>query len=278
MARLVGATRLVHPFPSLLDGLVVAGIAFVATGELPTAVRLGLSMTALQTSIGALNDLVDAPTDAGRKPGKPIPAGLVGPGQARATVGVTAIVGIALAVPSGVAVVALAVVGLSIGYGYDLLAKGTAWSWVPFAVGIPLLLLYGWLGAAGAVPGWFVVLLPMAVLAGAAIAIANARADVERDLAAGVGSIATHLGLERSWWVGMMLLAAALVLAIGWLGIAGDLQGQAGGLIGLGSLLVAIGLALARASSADRRERAWQVQAIGIAIVGLGWVWATTAG
>ncbi len=257
---------------------MVAGIALVATGEPAAAVRLGLSMTALQTSIGALNDLVDAPTDAGRKPGKPIPAGVVGPGQARVTVGVTAIVGIALAVPSGVALIALAVLGLGIGYSYDLLAKGTAWSWVPFAVGIPLLPLYGWLGAVGSVPGWFVVLLPMAVLAGAAVAIANARADVERDLAAGVGSIATHLGLGRSWWVGTMLLGAAIALAVGWLGIAGDLQGQAGALIWLGSLLVAIGLALARASSADRRERGWQFQAIGIAIVGLGWVWATTAG
>ena len=270
--------RLVHPFPSLLDGLVGAGIAFLATGEPVTAVRLGLSMMLLQASIGALNDLVDAPTDAGRKPGKPIPAGVVGPGQARVTVSTTAIVGIVLAIPSGIALIALAGFVLAIGYGYDLLAKGTAWSWVPFAVGIPLLPLYGWLGAAGAVPGWFVVLLPMAVLAGAAVAIANARADVERDLSAGVGSIATHLGLERSWWVGTVLLGAALALAVGWLGIADDLQGQAAGLIGLGSLLAATGLALARASSPERRERAWQFQAIGIAIVGLGWVWATTTG
>ena len=34
-------------------------------------------MTALQASIGSLNDVVDAPRDAGHKPGKPIPAGLV---------------------------------------------------------------------------------------------------------------------------------------------------------------------------------------------------------
>ncbi len=38
-------------------------------------------MTALQASIGALNDLVDAPRDAGHKPGKPIPAGLVHAGD-----------------------------------------------------------------------------------------------------------------------------------------------------------------------------------------------------
>ena len=51
-----------------------------------TALRLAVSMTALQVSIGTLNDIVDAPRDAGHKPGKPIPAGLVTPGIARAVV------------------------------------------------------------------------------------------------------------------------------------------------------------------------------------------------
>ena len=50
-----------------------------------------------------------------------------------------------------------------LGYGYDLVAKGTAWSWLPFAIGIPLLPAYGWLGAAGDVPASFLALLPMAV-------------------------------------------------------------------------------------------------------------------
>ena len=70
---------------------------------------------------------------------------------------------------------ALAVVVLGVGVAYDLWAKGTPWSWLPFAVGIPLLPVYGWVGATGSPPGFFAVLVPMAVLAGAALAIANAR-------------------------------------------------------------------------------------------------------
>ncbi|MEO6207173.1 MAG: UbiA family prenyltransferase [Candidatus Limnocylindrales bacterium] len=274
LARLAGAIRLTHPFPSLLDGLVVAGIAIVATGDWPTAVRLGISMTALQASIGSLNDLVDAPTDAGRKPGKPIPAHLVSLPAAKAIMIGAAGLGLAGAVPSGPALVSLAALVLGIGYGYDLLAKGTAWSWLPLAVGIPILPLYGWLGAAGTVPGWFVALLPIAVLAGTSLAIANASADVERDLAAGIGSIATHLGLERAWWAGLGLVVAALALAIGWLALAGHVQGVSGTLVGVGTLLVGIGVVLSLGSAADRRERGWQVQAIGIAIVGTGWIWA----
>ena len=89
----------------------------------------------------------------------------------------------------------LAVVVLAIGYGYDLGFKGTAWSWLPFAVGIPLLPVYGWLGAAGQLAG----LLRRPAARGRrwpapALAIANARADVERDAAAGVDSVATGSG------------------------------------------------------------------------------------
>ena len=66
-----------------------------------TAVRLGIAMTALQASIGSLNDVVDAPRDAGHKPGKPIPAGLVSAVSARVLVIVAAAVGLVLSAPSG---------------------------------------------------------------------------------------------------------------------------------------------------------------------------------
>ena len=86
MARFGGLIRLTHPFPCALDGLVVAVVALLAGADPPTAARLGVAMTALQASIGALNDLVDAPRDAGHKPAKPIPTGLVSPPMARAIV------------------------------------------------------------------------------------------------------------------------------------------------------------------------------------------------
>src|SRR6476469_6672903 len=76
-ARLAGLVRLIHPFPSILDGVVVGAVALVAGADPAAALRLGVSMTALQASIGTVNDLVDVALDTGRKPGKPIPAGLV---------------------------------------------------------------------------------------------------------------------------------------------------------------------------------------------------------
>ena len=125
---LLGHLRVTHPFPSLLDGLVAGGAALAAGGEPGTAIRLGLSMILLQASVGALNDVIDAPSDAGRKPGKPIPAGLVTPAVARGIAAAAALLGVLLAVPSGAATVALAVGLLGLGYAYDLWFKGTAWS------------------------------------------------------------------------------------------------------------------------------------------------------
>ncbi len=177
-------------------------------------------MTALQFAIGALNDVVDAPADAGRVPPKPIPGGLVAARTGLLVATIAAIVGLALAVPSGPALVLLGGVVLAIGAVYDLVAKGTPWSWVPFAVGIPILPVFGWYGAAGALPGFFVVLVPMAVLAGAGLAIANARVDVEDDTRAGVASVATALGPDRAWWINAALMAAATGLGIVFVGRA----------------------------------------------------------
>jgi 4-hydroxybenzoate polyprenyltransferase len=267
-----GLIRLVHPFPILLDGSATSAVALLAGADPAIAVRLGLAMLALQASIGALNDLVDAPFDAGRKPGKPIPAGLVSPALARAIVVGAAGLGLALAAPSGPGLVAVSGSILVIGYGYDLVAKGTAWSWLPFAIGIPLLPVFGWFGAVGTLPSLFAVLLPAAVMAGAALAIANSRADMDRDEAAGLASVAIRLGARRAWAVGSWLLAIVVVVALGslWLRDAPTLAVAAtfGAVLPLGA-----GVVLGRTASATRRERAWELQAIGVALLAAAWLW-----
>ena len=228
-------------------------------------------MIALQASIGALNDLHDAPVDAGRKPGKPIPAGLVDLPTARAVAVGAAVVGLGLAVSVDVRVAALAVVVLLIGYGYDLLAKGTAWSWLPFAIGIPILPVYGWFGAAGDVPSFFAVLIPMTVLAGAALAIANARADAERDRSAGIVSVATRFGLEGSWRLQAGLWLAALLAGLGWMALRGVEPGR-GAAVVVAAGLIGVVVAWSRDVPAAGRERAWELQAAGAALALMAWL------
>jgi 4-hydroxybenzoate polyprenyltransferase len=269
--RLGGFVRLTHPFPSLLDGLATVAFAQLAGGELVTAVRLGVAMTAMQASIGIVNDLIDAPLDVGHKPGKPIPAGLVSPSVAGVGAAIAAVTGLLLAAPSGPATVVVALIVLAIGFGYDRFAKGTAWSWLPFALGIPLLPLFGWLGSAGFVPAAFAILVPAAMLAGAALAIANARADLERDSAAAITSVATALGPDRAWAVAAILFGFVGGVAIGSLLVVGaGVPALAGAVVGI--VVIGAGTWLGRGDDARRLERAWEAQAIGTALLATAWL------
>jgi 4-hydroxybenzoate polyprenyltransferase len=267
-----GLIRLVHPFPVVLDGIACAAVVGLAGGGTALALRLGLSMLALQASIGALNDLVDAPIDAGRKPGKPIPAGTISPVAARLVVGGTAAAGVLLTLPSGLGLAGLALVGLSIGYAYNLAAKGSAWSWLPFALGLPLLPVFAWYGATGTLPAPFVFLVPAAVVAGAALAIANALADEGRDESAGIASVAIALGPRRAWAIGAGFQAAVGIAAAVSLRLS---DASATPLMAAlaSAAIVLLGVGLSRGWSPARRERGWEIQAIGVALLGASWLW-----
>jgi len=235
-------------------------------------------MTLLQFAIGALNDVQDRHADRLSRPAKPIPAGSVPVGVARLVAVGAAGLGLALAAPSGWLVLGLALVVLAIGGLYDLALKGTAWSWLPFAIGIPLLPVYGWLGAADGLPALFGVLIPVGVLEGAALAIANALVDVERDREAGVASVATALGRRLSAVVVLVLQTAvggvAVVTGVGlgappaWLVLV----------VGA-SLIVVAGAAMAAPSRAPagRRAAAWTTQAVGAGALAVGWIGGAVA-
>jgi 4-hydroxybenzoate polyprenyltransferase len=253
----------------------------VAGGSFPTALAVGLSMTFLQFAIGALNDLVDAPADAGRKPGKPIPEGVISSRLARVVVATAALGGVGLSLISGgpgLAVIAL--LGLAIGAWYDLQAKGTTMSWLPLAIGIPLLPVYGWYGATGTVPGVFVVLVPAAANAGTALAIANAIVDVERDTEAGRESIATALGPLRAGLVVVLLHGVVVTLALATAGLLGAPAGwMAAVAAAAGAPLTGavVGLVGAARNSPGIREVAWEIQAIGTGLLAVAWLGALSA-
>lgn len=231
-------------------------------------------MVGLQAAIGALNDAVDAPLDAGLKPGKPIPRGLVSPAAARLIAVAGAAVGLGLTLPSGPPATAVALLILVVGGLYDLRFKGTSWSWLPFAVGIPLLPVYAWLGTSTALPPAFAVLLPAAALAGAGLAIANSLPDQERDRAGGSSSVADRLGRGAAWRLHAVLHAGVLALALAGMAWLGPAEPSPLAVVGMaiGGLLLGAGLALTASPSPVRRERGWELEAVAIGLLGTFWV------
>jgi len=259
--------RLTHPFPSLVVSLATGVIAYLASGSLVVPLRLGIAMLGLQVSIGALNDLVDAPADAGRKPGKPIPRGLATMGDARAIAVGGFIAAMALTLPSGAPAVVALGIAAACGYAYDLRLSRSAWSWLPLAIALPLVPVYAWLGATGGLPAALLPLVPAGILAGAGLSIANGLADLERDAAAGSDSIVVRLGRRVAYGTHAILLGAAVAAAL----FAGPPPGVA---IFAGIAVLAAGLVVGWSGGPLRRERAWELEAIGVALVGAGWIGA----
>ncbi len=307
---MAGLIRLTHPFPSLLVSLTTGVLAQVAAGSVATSARLGVAMLGLQVSIGALNDLVDAPRDAVTKPGKPIPRGAASPAEARVIAGAGLLAAVALIIPSGAGALLVLAACATCGYAYDLRLSRTAVSWLPLAVALPLVPVFAWVGATGGVPAALVPTVPAGALAGAGLALANALADLERDRSAGAATAAVRLGPRRTWLVGSALLLGAVGIIVaarpgGFVGAGAPMGATFSTLAGTAALLLGMGLAargldagpdphlgpplgpdrgetvergLAGGGGAQRRERAWELEAIGIALVAAGWLASLATG
>jgi 4-hydroxybenzoate polyprenyltransferase len=258
---------------------VTAAVALIAGATPDVAARLSLAMLAIQVGIGAANDVADAAQDAVVKPAKPIAAGRVAPIEARAVAAAGLAVGLLLAASISPGALALAAAGSATGLAYDVWLKGTPMAWLPFAVGIPLLLLFAWWGARQALPSALTLAASLAVPAGAALAIANALPDAERDARSGVKSVATILGPRRASRVvaGLQALvgAAAVVSYLALAGADGSSAPASVALAGVGLaaslVLVAIGVVLGAGDSVARRQRGWELQAVGLGVLAAAW-------
>src|SRR5688500_14951140 len=204
--------------------VLAAGLfAVVAARGAPAAGPLGwllLSVLLSQVAIASLNDYCDRRLDAATKPAKPIPAGLVPSGAALAVAGVATPLALLCAVPLGPAALTAAVVGTAGGLAYDLWAKGTRWSVVPFVVAFPALPIWAWTAVAPFEPRLleaYVVGAPLVV----GLHLADTWPDLEADRAHGLRGLAHELGAEhaRRWlWAaffGTPLLLAGLALVPG---------------------------------------------------------------
>lgn len=243
-------------------------LAVVAGGTAVVALRLSLAMACLQFSIGAFNDLEDAPRDGGRLPPKPIPAGLVAPRTALAIGIGAAAAGLSLSALSGLPVLGVAAIGLGCGLIYDFALSRTVLSWMPLAIAIPLVPVYAWLGATGEVAAAIRAIVPIGALAGGGLAVANALVDIDVDRETGRRTVAAVLGATAAWLAQTIALGAAAAMIVAILP-PGHLAARMA--VSLGSGLLVIGIAMVRSRLGARRRVGWQVEAAGVAVLAIGW-------
>jgi len=270
--RWLAGLAVVHPFPSALNAIVVLMLALLAGAQPVTASALAAAMLGLQFCIGATNDLLDESLDAVAKPAKPIPAGLVSRPTATAIALVSGGGGLTLAAAHGPVVFTMAALMLSAGLTYNLFLKRGPFSWLAYAVALPVLPLYAWWGAASMLPPRAELLVPLAALAGPALQLANGIVDDERDRAAGALSLAVVLGRPRA--LALTIILQATIHGSAWLSLtsAGGRDALALGTVALATSTAAAGLILSASRSETRRERGWQAQAVSVGLLALGWL------
>jgi 4-hydroxybenzoate polyprenyltransferase len=204
-------------FPPILVVLFASGLFAVIASDGPVpAGRIALYLTAVlcsQMAIGVHNDYCDRHLDAAATPARAIPAGIVSPAQSLQLTAALLVVSTAIALPLGVGVVALGILGTSMGFLYNAWAKGTPWAWAPFWLALPTLAMASFV----VVDAYdsellmaYAIGLPLVV----PVYIADTLIDIESDRAHGVRSLAVRLGPARSRVLCWASLGAGYVLAL----------------------------------------------------------------
>ena len=229
-------------------------------------------MLALQASIGAYNDLLDAAPDARSRPFKPIPRDDVSRAAAGRVVTGGLVGGLLLAAILGSTAFAIAAAGVACGYVHSRWTKGTPFAVVPFAIGTALLPTFAWIVGMGQPPPAAVIVLGVA--GGIAIGLANAAVDVDADRAADLRTPAVRLGRRRTNTFVSAILALVAATAIVTM-VALRPGPVAVGLALAGLCLIGLGVAVAWRRS-PRPQLSWELDAAGLAILATAWLSAAS--
>ncbi|MFF7249086.1 UbiA family prenyltransferase [Embleya sp. NPDC008237] len=238
-APALGLVLACHPGPTVAVTALVTALAAAAGRDAGGCALVGAAVLSGQLSVGWCNDAVDAARDrAAGRTGKPVVAGLVGAERVALAAGSALVLCLPLSYASGPAAGTAHVVGVAAAWTYDLGVKGTAWSWLPYAVGfgsLPAFVAFGLPGRPA--PTWWIV--TAAALLGCGAHLADALPDLDVDHAGGVRGLPHRLGPTGIRALAPLpLLGATALLAYGRPDRSGRLAlVGAGVLAGAGALL-----------------------------------------
>lgn len=217
-----------------------------------------------QFGVGAFNDYCDAHLDALGKPGKPIPAGLVPRQAALAATAAFVLLTLGLAASFGAATLAVGLLATAAGLLYDFPLKRTAFSWLPYVLGLPLLPLWSW-SAVGVLPEGARWAYPIGALLALALHLTNALPDDAADRASGTAGLVQLIGRRYSilLLLGSFALASGLAIVLLWSVDSAEPWARALCLLGVATGSAAVLLAGRSQSS----RAAFKLLAVGCAIL-----------
>lgn len=211
---LLGFFLLCHPLPVVFHIIAVALLALLAAWPHFDWSIIGLIVAAhaaMQLSISFWNDYCDRRADEVSKKDKPIPRGLVRPREAWMAGLLLIIIMVLLLLPLNPLALLISCLYLALGQSYNFGLKSTPLSGIVFALAIPLIPLYAFVGTGHITPVIF-WLLPVAALLGVALNLANSLPDVEDDATNNARTLAVVLGVKRSFIACTICILLSIIL------------------------------------------------------------------
>lgn len=209
---LLGFFLLSHPLPVLFHSIAVSIFTFLAAWShftWKTVLLVIVAHMAMQVSIAMINDYCDRRLDALGKPQKPIPRGFVQPHEALLVGLVFTLVMLLLLLLLNWLALGVSLLYLLLAQGYNLGLKSTPLSGIVFALAMPLIPLYAFVGL-GRTPPLIFWLVPVGFLLGVALNLANALIDIDEDAVYGARTLAVVLGTRRSFTLCHGLIAVSV--------------------------------------------------------------------
>jgi geranylgeranylglycerol-phosphate geranylgeranyltransferase len=275
-----GIVSVVHLFPGILTAVAGGVFYLLVIGEVRGfgSVLLFGSMFLISAAVGSMNDYLDLDLDRRAQPNKPLVRGDIPPETAVVVSFAASAGGALLSSCFGWQALAMSLVVLASGMAYNFWAKGTIWSWAPYAIAIPALPIWAFVAADKFRP---VVLLtfPLGALTSLAVNLANTLPDLAGDARYGLKGLAHRLGLQRSIIVIWVSFGGVIgLLALTPIFIDSKPRALFPGLI-LGSVLLLVMIVdYAVSRSAASLRRGWYFSSILTALLGGTWIASLSSG
>jgi 4-hydroxybenzoate polyprenyltransferase len=196
--NLVGLLKSTHPIPSFSVTVLVLLFGIGSSLPISTLALVGISVIAQQFSVGLSNDWLDYERDkqVGRRD-KPAAIGEVPINAVRNSSLASAAIALVVAGSLGWETTLLMILMLMVGWSYNLGAKATGFSALPYVVGFGILPIYVTLSLDPPQgPTWWIVIA--ASVLGLGAHFANALPDLLDDKRTGVNALPHILGQRGS--------------------------------------------------------------------------------
>ena len=271
-----GVLVLGHAVPTLATA--IAGTAFFLIGRNDARVGLDaafvfVSVYLILYSIGAMNDYFDEPLDRhGDRQEKPLVAGDLSRTTALLLWLTTGVLGVAAGYYFSWEVVGIATFLWLLGLSYNLWAKPTSLSWLPFMAFYPSLPVLGFVAAGRFTPA-LLLAYPVGALLSLGLNVANTLPDIDSDVEGGVSGFTHKLGKTRALIVLWLSLAATMILMASSTWLVGGRPGLLAPGLGIGVLLLGVMIAdWAVLRSPASLKRTFYLSAACAVVIACAWV------